>query len=493
MMNASIMMLAAVFFPILLGIVLLLVPEISSRKRLLGITGAGLVITASLALLSLRSGGTGVRLFNFGDKLEIYFRLDDIGRIYIVIVMIIWILAGFYSFEYMKHEKEEKRYFGFYLMIFGVLLALSFAGNMVTYYLFYELMTLLSMPLVMHSKTKEAIMGGLKYLFYSLCGAYMVLMGLFFLSKYAMTFYFTAGGVLNRELVTGNEKMLLIVVFFMILGFGVKAGMFPMHAWLPTAHPVAPAPASAVLSGLIVKTGALGVIRTVYFLFGADFIRGTWVQTVWISLTLVTIFMGSMLAYREKVMKKRLAYSTVSQVSYILFGLALLQTQAMTGALLHAVFHAFIKSALFLSAGAIIYKTGKTDVDDMTGIGKEMPVTIWCYTFASLALIGIPPASGFISKWYLAEGALSSGTGIFTWLGPLVLLVSALLTAGYLLPITVKGFLPGTDFDYENLQKKEPNLWMTIPLIILAVLSIGLGVLPNPLTEFMQGIVRTVL
>lgn len=493
MMNASIMMLAAVFFPILLGIILLLVPEISSRKRLLGIVGAGLVITGSLAFFALRSDGTGMRLLNLGDKLEIYFRLDNMGRIYIVIVMLVWILAGFYSFEYMKHEKEEKRYFGFYLMMFGVLLALSFAGNMVTYYLFYELMTLLSMPLVMHSKTKEAIMGGLKYLFYSLCGAYMVLMGLFFLSKYAVTFNFTAGGVLNRELVAGNEKMLLIVVFFMILGFGVKAGMFPMHAWLPTAHPVAPAPASAVLSGLIVKAGVLGVIRTVYFLFGADFIRGTWVQTVWISLTLVTIFMGSMLAYREKVMKKRLAYSSVSQASYILFGLALLQTQAMTGALLHAVFHAFIKSALFLSAGAIIYKTGKTDVDDMTGIGKEMPVTIWCYTFASLALIGIPPASGFISKWYLAEGALSSGSGIFTWLGPVVLLISALLTAGYLLPITVKGFLPGVDFDYENLQKKEPNLWMIIPLIILAVVSIGLGIFPNPLTEFIQGIVRTVL
>lgn len=493
MMNASIMMLAAVFFPILLGIILLLVPEISSRNRLLGIVGAGLAITGSLAFFALRSGGAGVRLLNFGDKLEIYFRLDNMGRIYMVIVMLIWILAGFYSFEYMKHEKEEKRYFGFYLMMFGVLLALSFAGNMVTYYLFYELMTLLSMPLVMHSKTREAIMGGLKYLFYSLCGAYMVLMGLFFLSKYATTFHFTAGGVLNRELVAGNEKMLLIVVFFMILGFGVKAGMFPMHAWLPTAHPVAPAPASAVLSGLIVKAGVLGAVRTVYFLFGADFIRGTWVQTVWISLTLVTIFMGSMLAYREKVMKKRLAYSTVSQVSYILFGLALLQTQAMTGALLHAVFHAFIKSALFLSAGAIIYKTGKTDVDDMTGIGKEMPVTIWCYTFASLALIGIPPASGFISKWYLAEGALSSGTGIFTWLGPVVLLISALLTAGYLLPITVKGFLPGADFDYENLQKKEPNLWMIIPLIILTVLSVGLGIFPNPLTEFMQGFVRTVL
>lgn len=493
MMNASIVMLASIFFPIVLGAVLLLAPQFSSRNRLLAVTGTGLAATAILVFLAVGSAETEILLFSLGDRLEIYFRPDGLGCLFAVLTALIWLLTGFYSFEYMKHEKEEKRYFGFYLMTFGVLSALNFAGNIVTFYLFYEMLTLLSFPLVLHTRSKEAIMGGLKYLFYSLCGAYMVLMGLFFLSKYAATFRFAPGGVLNRELTAGNEKMLLIVVFFMILGFGVKAGMFPMHAWLPTAHPVAPAPASAVLSALIVKAGVLGMIRTVYYLFGESFLRGTWVQTVWISLTLLTIFMGSMLAYREKAMKKRLAYSTVSQVSYILFGLALLQPQAMTGALLHVVFHAFIKACLFLSAGAVIYKTGKTNVDDLTGIGKEMPVTVWCYTFASLALIGIPPASGFISKWDLAQGALSSDTGIFTWLGPAVLLISALLTAGYLLPITIKGFLPGETFDYGNLQKKEPNLWMLIPLIILAVLSIALGMFPNPLTEYISGIVSAVL
>lgn len=493
MMNTLIVMLASIFFPIVLGGLLLLAPQFSSRNRLLAVTGAGLAATAVLALFAVGGEETGVLLFALGNRLEIYFRPDDLGRLFAVLTAIIWPLAGFYSFEYMKHEIEEKRYFGFYLMTFGVLLALNFAGNIVTYYLFYEMLTLLSFPLVLHDRSREAVMGGLKYLFYSLCGAYMVLMGLFFLNKYATTFQFTPGGVLDKELAAGNEKLLLVIVFFMILGFGVKAGMFPLHAWLPTAHPVAPAPASAVLSGLIVKAGVLGIIRTVYFLFGESFLRGTWVQTVWISLTLITIFMGSMLAYREKVMKKRLAYSTVSQVSYILFGLALLQPQAMTGALLHVVFHGFIKSCLFLSAGAIIYKTGKTNVDDLTGIGKEMPVTIWCCTFASLALIGIPPASGFISKWHLAQGALSSDTGIFTWLGPAVLLISALLTAGYLLPITIKGFLPGADYDYGKLQKKEPNLWMLIPLIILAVLSIALGMFPNPLTEYVRGIVSAVL
>lgn len=484
---ASIIMTAAVFVPVFFGILLLLIRKPVGRNRLLSIAGAGSGVTGILALLTLGCRGTAVELFRLGEGLEIVFRLDGVGSIFVVTATVIWILTGLYSFEYMKREKEEKRYFGFYFMAFGSFLALALAGNMVTFYLFYELMTLMSVPLVLHTKTKEAVMGGLKYLFYSLCGAYMVLMGLFFLNRYAEALDFTAGGV--RLLAAGDENVLLAAVFLMILGFGVKAGMFPLHAWLTAAHPVAPAPASAMLSGLIVKAGVLGMIRTVYYLSGGDLIRGTWVQTAWLSLALATVLMGSLLAYREKVLKKRLAYSTVSQVSYILSGLALLQPQALTGALLHTVFHAFAKSALFLCAGAVIYKTGKTNVDDMAGIGKEMPVTIWCHTIASLALIGIPPASGFISKWYLAEGALSSGAGVFTWLVPAALLVSALLTAGYLLPVTIRGFLPGADFDYGSLQKKEPNLFMLLPLLVFAALSVLLGLFPDPLVKFITAAV----
>lgn len=487
------MLLLAILIPILLGLYVLIKPEFKSRNGLLTVVGAGLILTAGLAISTLMGGEAEIFLFSFGKNLDLYFHLDSLGRLFAVIVTLVWVLTGFYAFEYMKHEKEEKRYFGFYLMVFGVLLALTFAGNLVTFYLFYEMMTLLSVPLVLHSKTREAIMGGLKYLFYSLCGAYMVLFGIYFLNKYTETLAFQAGGTLNLAAITGHEKLLLIVAFAMILGFGVKAGMFPLHAWLPTAHPVAPAPASAVMSGIIVKMGVLGMIRVVYYVIGAEFIRGTWVQTAWLVLTLITIFMGSMLAYREKVLKKRLAYSTVSQASYILFGMALLQPEGLTGSLLHVIFHAVIKSALFLCAGAIIYKTGKTKVDELRGIGKEMPVTMWCYTFASAALIGIPPASGFISKWHLAIGSLASGISVFSWLGPVVLLISALLTAGYLLPITVNGFLPGADYDYNSLEKKEPLKLMVVPIFILAVLTIVLGLFPNPITEFISNIVNTVL
>lgn len=482
----------AVFFPIVSGLLILFLPGVKSRKQLLSMSLLSLIASMLWAAAVIVGEEAELHLLRFGGSLEVYFHVDRLGRVFAAVITVVWLMAGIFSCEYMKHEKEEKRYFGFYVLVYGVLMALCFSGNLVTYYMFYEMMTLTTLPLIMHNKSREAIMAGLKYLFYSLCGAYMALFGIYFLNRYAGTLDFVAGGR-GLEAAGGHSALILVVIFLMILGFGVKAGMFPMHAWLPTAHPVAPAPASAVLSGLVVKMGVLGIIRVIFYVVGPEVIRGTWVQTAWLTLTLITVFMGSMLAYREKVMKKRLAYSTVSQISYILFGLALLNPEAMTGSLLHVVFHACIKSCLFLSAGAIIYKTGKLRVDELTGIGKEMPVTVWCYTFASLALVGIPPASGFISKWYLAGGSLESGIPVFSWLGPVILLVSALLTAGYLLPITIRGFLPGADYDYAGLEKKEPALTMLIPLMLLAGLSVFLGVFPNPLTEYLNEIVRTLV
>lgn len=492
-MDRSIIILFAIFVPIIWGLFLLIKPEYKSRKNLITTTAVGLAFTAAFGLVVILGADVSLQLFSIGKNMDIFFRVDTVGRIFAGLVILIWPLAGVYAFEYMHHYTENKRFFGFYMVVFGVLLALCFSGSILTFYLFYEMMTLFSMPLVFHFRSKEAIMAGLKYLFYSLFGAYGVLFGIYFLNQYTTSLHFTAGGALDMARATENAGMLLIAASAMILGFGVKAGMFPMHAWLPTAHPIAPGPASAVMSSLIVKMGILGMFRTVYFLFGAEFLRGTWVQTMWLVLSLLTVFMGSMLAYREKVFKKRLAYSTVSQLSYILFGMACMHPVALTGALLHVVFHAVIKSALFLSAGAVIHQTDKTRVDELKGIGKEMPITIWCFTLCACALIGFPPFSGFISKWYLATGALQTGLGVFAWLGPVILLISALLTAGYLLPITIDGFLPGADYDYKNLKKKEPKYVMVVPIIILAAIAVLLGVFPNALTEIIQAIAQAVM
>lgn len=495
---------APIIVPLLSGILLLILPErlflsvkteqncisnnhSAGRVRLCAYTGISLVVSGIMTVLALfYAFNKSVPLFDLTKNLTISFKIDVLSCIFVSIVTVVWIAAGFFSFTYMKHEQKEKRYYGIYLMVLGILAALDFAENLVTFYAFYELMTLISMPLVLHNQTREAIMAGLKYLFYSFAGAYMVLFGFYFLNQYATTLTFTSGGVLNMTLVSGHESLLLVCAFLMIIGFGVKAGMFPMHGWLPTAHPVAPAPASAVLSGIIVKAGVLGMIRVVYYMFGVDFLMGTWVQYAWLTLSLITVFMGSMLAYREKVFKKRLAYSTVSQVSYILFGLALMNTEAFTGSLLHVICHAFVKAGLFLCAGAIIYVTGETRVDKLAGIGKKMPVLLWCYTFLSLALIGIPPMGGFISKWHLAIGSLESGIQVFSWLGPVILLVSALLTAGYLLPISIHGFLPGKEYDPSLFKKQEPTKWMLIPILILTIITALLGLFPNAIIQLIH-------
>lgn len=493
-MDQSVLILFAIVIPIMMGVYLLARPAYEKRESMLVTTTIGFTITTVLSLMILMKGDLELHLFTIGQNMHIYFNVDNMSRIFCAIVTIIMPLVGMYAFEYMSHyKKEEKRFFGFFLMVYGVMLALTYAGNAVTFYLFYEFMSLSSMPLVFHFRTREAVMAGLKYLFYSLCGAYCVLFGIYFLNQYSTTLDFVAGGTLDMMKTAGNEGFLLISAMSMIVGFGVKAGMVPLHAWLPNAHPIAPAPASAALSALIVKMGVFGIIRVVYYMFGAEFLQGTWVQSVWISLTLVTVFFGSMMAYREKQFKKRLAYSTVSQVSYILFGMALLQPQAFAGSLLHVIFHAIIKSALFMSAGAVIYKADIERVDELKGIGKRMPVVMWSFTLCSLALVGIPPASGFISKWYLATGSLASGMPVIAWLGPVVLLLSALLTAGYLLPITIDGFFPGPDFDYKHLKKQDPTRLMLVPIVTLAALAVLLGVFPNAIIAYVTNLVASIL
>lgn len=463
-----------------------------SLKKLHIYTAAVLILSAASTLYAAWTGERTLSLFTLIDGIPVYFHIDNIGRLFAAIVGVVWLAVGFYSFEYMKHEGEEKRFFGLYLLLYSVLVGLCFSGNLVTMYLLYEMMTLVSMPMVLHNGSGESIMAALKYLFYSMCGAYGGLFGIVFLYRYCDTLAFTAGGTLNTTAAQGHTGILLVSVFAMIVGFGAKAGMFPLHSWLPAAHPAAPSPASAVLSGIIVKFGVLAIIRTVYYVVGVEFVRGTWVQYAWMTLTLLTVFMGSMLAFREPVFKKRLAYSTVSQISYILFGLSLLTPAAMTGALLHAAAHVFIKCGLFLTAGVFLYRFNYTRVDQLTGMGKKMPKTLWCYTIFALALIGIPPTAGFISKWYLAEGALQSGISVYSWLGPVVLLVSALLTAGYLLPITMKSFFPGEEAASLDLTRQEPSAYMLIPLVIMAVLALLIGILPNPLIRYVSEIAGTV-
>ena len=232
----ELLLLLPICFPILAGIALLLKKEFGNRRALLVYVGTALLVTGALAFGAIFAGGDGVTLFWLTETLPVSFKIDVLGGFFASVVSIAWILAGFFSFEYMRHETREKRFFGYYLLVYGVLLGLCFSGNLITMYLFYEFMTLTSMTLVLHTQTREAVMAGLRYLFFSFAGAYMALFGIYFIHRYATTLSFTAGGVIPADALREHSALFLIVTMLMLVGFGVKAGMFPLHAWLPIAH-----------------------------------------------------------------------------------------------------------------------------------------------------------------------------------------------------------------------------------------------------------------
>ena len=465
----------AILFPAIAGII---VSVFRPREKVRNTCYTVIVLLADvLCILALRSG-EHITFLTLSENLHMAFAPDRLGTVFLAAVMILYTAVCFYSFEYMKMEERVEMFFTFYFLSFTALIAVCLASNLLTLYFCFEMLTLLSMPMVLHELTKDAVSAGLKYLFYSIAGALMGLLAVFFV------YYFTSGnaefvkgGFLDPAKIAGRENLMLIGTMIGISGFGTKAGLYPMHGWLPTAHPIAPAPASSLLSGIIAKAGVIAVIRLVYYSVGTDLIRGTWVQYAWMTLAMLTIFMGSMMAYREKKKKKRLAYSTVSQISYILLSLSFLSEEGMQGALLHVLSHASSKGCLFLCAGVLIYKLGKRRVEELKGVGKLMPVTMLCFTVASLSLVGIPPMGGFLSKWVIAQASLHNGLGLYAVLPPVILLISALLTAGYLLTVVVDAFFPGGGFETEEKAgSAEPSPLMTVPMICLCVVALAVGI-----------------
>ncbi len=489
-MRQDLSLLLPILLPVAGGILVALLPAMDRERTRQRFVAAILAVTAVLAV-SRMWGGDHALILSVTDIVAVQFKVDDLSRLFSGLIVLMWLLSGVFSFSYMHHETGHRQYYCFFLISQGALLGLAYAGNYITLYLCFEWMTLMTTPLVLHSATREANRAAGQYLLYSVAGASLGLLGIPLLLRYGVTLTFTPGGVLDPAALAGHENVVRFFSCLVLLGFGAKAGLYPLFAWLPAAHPVAPAPASAVLSGVITKAGVLAILRVLYYAIGPELLAGTWVQYLLLWVALCTVLMGSTLALKEKLLKKRLAYSTVSQVSYILFGLFLLDKTAMTGALIHVAAHSVCKNALFLSAGAIIFQTGKTEAGQLRGLGKEMPVVFWCFALAALGLIGIPPFFGFLSKWYLCLGALESGLPLLSWLGPVILIVSALLTAAYLLPIVVQGFFPGPDFQYKAVVKRDPDMLMRVPLLLLAAAT-AFTVAPGPLTGMLRGIVSSV-
>lgn len=474
------MLLIPILLPLIGGVFVFQQKDEKTRNRMtLGLT----IVTAAAAVILCVLPEQSAKLMTIQGSLGLNLQSDSLAKFFMLIIAAIWIPVAIFAAHYLRHAGREQQFQGFYTMTLGTLMGLALADNFVTLYTFFEMMSLLTVPMVLHNGTPAARRAGLKYLGYSVFGAGMALAGYFFLSHYLLDQSFNGGGNLNLQLATEHRPLLLIVYLVMMIGFGAKAGMMPMQAWLPTAHPVAPAPASAVLSGVITKGGVLAIIRVTFYLFGPDFLHGSWAQYTLIGLALCTVFTGSMLAVKEKVLKKRLAYSTVSQVSYVLFGLLLLTPGGMRGALLQLVFHALAKDVLFLAAGAIIIAANFTQVDQLVGIGKRMPRTMVCFSAAALSIIGIPPMSGFISKWYLGLASLGCESRVIAYLGVGALILSALMTAGYLLPIVVRGFFPGKDVFVE---RREVGPQMTVPMMALCAAALLFGLFPNGLQAWIS-------
>ena len=510
----SLMLLIPILLPLTVGVLVMAVESLRTPRILRGELIATLIATLLLVLWVACSTDATLPLLCLTDRLALTLHVDTLGRLFTVLVATMFLLVGIYAPRYMAHERHQARFFTFYLIVLGLLIGLGYAANFITLYLFFELVTLCSLPLIGHTQTKEAIRAAFKFLYYSIAGAALALIGFFFVYHFSTSLDFTPGGVLDPALVAGHETTLLVAVFLTIVGFGAKAGMVPLHAWLPTAHPVAPAPASALLSGVITKVGIFSLIRFIFYLVGAEFIVGSWVQYAWIGLALVSILVGSALALREPLLKRRLAYSTISQVSYLMLGMAVLTATGFTGALLHMVFHSIAKDGLFLIAGAIILLTGKTLVSELGGIGRRLPLLMGCFAVLAVSVIGIPPLSGFVSKWFLASGSLESPLGALAWIGPVVLLASALLSAAYLLPIVIGAFFPSRDTAAcheleegghpcaraldaaeagECSERSAVPASMTIPIVLLSIAALLFGLFPQWLIAVVSSLAERVL
>ena len=484
------LMLLPIFVPIVLGALIPLLRFENKRTRQWYVGAVAIVNTLLMFWLMfvVRPAGDFM-LLNMAGKLSISFHMDGLGCVFGSLIAVLWPIATFYAFEYMKHEGKENTFFTFFTMTYGITVGIAFAGNLMTLYLFYELLTFVTLPLVMHGMSKKSVFAGRRYVTYSVGGAAFAFIGIAFILTFGEGFDFVYGGVLTAEYTGIQEQLLRVAYVLTAFGFGVKAAVFPFHMWLPTAS-VAPTPVTALLHAVaVVKAGAFAIIRITYFSFGTDLLAGTYAQYIIMGAALVTILFGSTMALKEQHLKRRLAYSTISNLSYIVFGASLMTPAGLTGALTHMVVHGVVKITLFFCAGAVLYKSGQEYIRDMRGMGKRMPLTFACFTLASAALVGVPPLPGFLSKWNLASGALA-GRNVLSCAGIGVLLVSAVLTAIYLFRVVFVACFPSLTGVQPETKRCEANGYMTVPLVLLCVMIVLLGVFAQPLTELFSTIAK---
>ncbi len=421
---------------------------------------------------------------------SLQFRVDGFGLFFATLASCLWIATSTYSIGYMRglRSRAQTRFFFCFALALHSAIGIAFSGNLLTLFIFYEILTISTFPLVAHKETSEAISGGRKYLAYLLTGAALIIFSMGITYSLTGTLDFKGGGFLKGS---GSEDLLLLLFATFILGFGTKAALMPIHEWLPTAM-VAPTPVSALLHAVaVVKAGVFSVLRVILFVFGPDLLTqlNLWILMAYFAS--FTILVSGMLALAQDNLKRRLAFSTINNLAIIILGASLLSPSGITGGIFHIAAHGFMKITLFFVAGAIYVKTHKEKVSELDGIGKTMPITMACFAITSLGIAGIPPMAGFITKWYLCLGSLESKEIIF--LG--VLLASALLDIAYFVPIIYRSFFK-TSPEQIHSGMDEASLWMLIPIGICALGSISLGICPNGfvhLFEIATLVAKTVL
>ncbi|MFW5958574.1 MAG: proton-conducting transporter membrane subunit [Natronomonas sp.] len=386
-------------------------------------------------------------LGTFVAGIEFSLRADPLGMLFATLASLLWIVTSLYSVGYMRglDEHAQTRYFASFAMSLSAAVGIAFASNLLVLFVFYELLTVATYPLVTHDETREARAAGRKYLLYTFGGGVAVLTGTILVSLLAGTVSFAPGGI--EGLATADPALARAAFALLAGGFGVKAALMPIHSWLPDAM-VAPTPVSGLLHAVaVVKSGVFGIARLVLEVFGPEVVSDLGVGVALAAVAAFTLVTASVIALRKDNLKRRLAYSTVSQLSYIVLGLAVLSPASITGGLLHIPAHAFMKLTLFFCAGIIHVETHTDDISQMAGIGKRMPLTMIAFAIAAAGMAGIPLVAGFVSKFYLLVGTVSTGDYVFVG----ALLLSGVLNVAYFWPIVYQAF-----FETEDVHDAKP-------------------------------------
>ena len=474
-----------VALPIAAGLALFRLRFRSLRSRNAFLMAAVLVNTALMGLLLLCPPADSHQLIHFTGSLDFAVRLDGPGRLFAGLIAALWPLVTLYAFSYMEEDKASTRFFAVFTMTYGIALGVALSANLLTLYCFFEMLSLITVPLVMHDLTPPAVHAARKYLYFMLGGTAFAFIGLIFVIVYGDSCYFEPGGVFDTVTREYSGSLLRIVYLFTFFGFGAKAAVFPLHSWLPDAS-VAPTPVTALLHAVaVVNAGVFAILRVTYQSFGVELLAGSWVQTAVWAAALFTILWGSSMAVREMNLKRRLAYSTVANLSYMLLGVVLLTPEGLEAGLLHMVFHGVMKIALFCCAGAILVRAGESNIARMDGLARSMPLTFVCFIAGSLSLIGLPPFAGFFSKWALVKAAFGTQPSWQAALSAGVLLFSALLTAVYTLRFTVHAWAIPADRRRSEVSL-DGDARLSAPIVITAAASLALGIA----VRYMIGLIR---